>query len=145
MKERESRSVWLQTEIEFSQFQLSFSILIWDHSISHNLHTTPQQAKQTIWMASSSSSLILPLNLVPSSFPILSTFHTTSSFCKFPIKNPITQIIKTHHYYYYHYDSKNNTRLLTRVNSTNSSIVSPNDHWATWTALFATAAFGLWY
>jgi hypothetical protein len=24
-------------------------------------------------------------------------------------------------------------------------IISPDDHWGTWTALFATGAFGLWY
>ena len=42
-----------------------------------------------------------------------------------------------------------NRNLTSSVNQIRSQlrypIISPDDHWGTWTALFATGAFGLWY
>ncbi|GLT78049.1 hypothetical protein SLA2020_495960 [Shorea laevis] len=38
----------------------------------------------------------------------------------------------------------NSTRSVTARSHLNLPLVSPNDHWGTWTALFATGAFGIW-
>ncbi|KAG7973566.1 hypothetical protein I3843_06G002300 [Carya illinoinensis] len=35
-------------------------------------------------------------------------------------------------------------RTVTARSHSNLPLISPNDHWGTWTALFATGAFGLW-
>ncbi|GAV76297.1 LOW QUALITY PROTEIN: DUF819 domain-containing protein, partial [Cephalotus follicularis] len=38
----------------------------------------------------------------------------------------------------------NSTRSVTVRSGSNLSLISPNDQWGTWTALFVTGAFGLW-
>lgn len=38
----------------------------------------------------------------------------------------------------------NSTRSVTAQSYSNLPLVSPTDHWGTWTVLFATGAFGLW-
>ncbi|KAB1204883.1 putative membrane protein YjcL [Morella rubra] len=60
----------------------------------------------------------------PPSLPSFSTYRT-QTFLSPPLK-------------------PNSTRSVTAQSYSNLPLVSPTDHWGTWTVLFATGAFGLW-
>lgn len=91
--------------------------------------------------------LLVPTTLSPLSPPIpslhvsrLPTRHAhLSSICSWPHRRVSIPLI-------HHREKRNSAPRTVKVSSQlKYPIIAPDDHWGTWTALFAAGAFGLWY
>lgn len=88
------------------------------------------------------ASLPAPLNLIYSR-----TQCTSVTSCiggKFPYKQQSNAIVSHISTRTSRNNRTSNDSLTTNCVSSNSPMVSADDNWGVWTALFATGAFGLW-
>ncbi|XP_021285899.1 uncharacterized protein LOC110417730 isoform X1 [Herrania umbratica] len=81
-----------------------------------------------------------PISLVINSFPQDSSLSSSSSSSSsLPLHR--SQTFLSPHWLH---QNPNANRPVTVKSQLNFPLVSPNDQWGTWTALFATGAFGIW-
>ncbi|KAL3834348.1 hypothetical protein ACJIZ3_009084 [Penstemon smallii] len=82
----------------------------------------------------------LPLHFTaPSSAPILCTINNGGKF-NYKLRQPSSYLSNR----ILHRNQSFKSPLIVNSNLNSSPLISPDDHWATWTALFVTGTFGLW-
>ncbi|KAH6760580.1 keratin-associated protein [Perilla frutescens var. hirtella] len=91
------------------------------------------------------ASLAAPLNLTALSYSSRRrTSHTICNGGKFPYKQQSNTISHSSTRTFQNKRRAFNDSLIANSHSNTSPMVSPDDNWGVWTALFATGAFGLW-
>ncbi|KAK6135255.1 hypothetical protein DH2020_030998 [Rehmannia glutinosa] len=91
-----------------------------------------------------SSALPLHLTALSSSSPPQPTFCTICNGGNFLYKHPSNTLSPLSNRIFHRNRTTNGSLTVISSHLNNSPIISPDDQWGMWTALFATGTFGLW-